>query len=226
MKRAAFLLFLASPAAANTFDVRTSADDPVASFETTDAKVIAQTLADRCLARGWRITQQTDFMIECQNPYNTGGSYAFLYKNARELLRFQLIGGTTETRVQAVSILEARNGFGAVSEMRGAQKAQGAVLLIEAGGRMVSGAEIRGRDVGFYGLDQFGFLVTLVRPGSPASAAGIAVNDVIERVNGKRTFSGWDLQKAFAKLAPGASVAIEVKRGRAKVPLVLTIPAN
>jgi C-terminal processing protease CtpA/Prc len=58
-----------------------------------------------------------------------------------------------------------------------------------------------------------GVMVARVEAGSPAEKAGLQVGDIMTSLDGKAVESSWDLRARVRKLADGAVVAIEVRRG-------------
>lgn len=65
--------------------------------------------------------------------------------------------------------------------------------------------------------------VARVRPGSPAAAADIRADDLIMGVNGQRIRNVDDYESALARLAPGQTVILVVKRGDRIIPLEVTV---
>jgi membrane-associated protease RseP (regulator of RpoE activity) len=58
-----------------------------------------------------------------------------------------------------------------------------------------------------------GVMVARVEAGSPAAKAGLQVGDIVTSLDGKAVESSWDLRARVRKLADGAVVPIEVRRG-------------
>jgi serine protease Do len=74
------------------------------------------------------------------------------------------------------------------------------------------------------GLDRpRGAVVSVVRPNSPALAAGVQPNDVILEFNRRPVNSGRDLTRAVADTPVGATVTMVILRGGKRVPLRVTV---
>ena len=73
---------------------------------------------------------------------------------------------------------------------------------------------------------KIGVLVTDVRPGSPAAAAGMAKNDVIRSFGGIEIKDFKDLKKSFVGKKPGDTVDVVVIRGKKKVELKVKLGAK
>jgi YidC/Oxa1 family membrane protein insertase len=67
-----------------------------------------------------------------------------------------------------------------------------------------------------------GVVVNVVGPGTPAQLAGVKVGDVIESIAGRPVVSPEDITTALLKTKPGDSVSVDVLRGEAVEPTVLT----
>jgi serine protease Do len=70
-----------------------------------------------------------------------------------------------------------------------------------------------------------GALVVTVRDGSPAAQAGLQVEDVITRYNGKNVDNDTALRDMIARTAPKSEVDVVVKRGNSDVTLHVTVGA-
>jgi S1-C subfamily serine protease len=73
---------------------------------------------------------------------------------------------------------------------------------------------------GFFGvrlIDNGGVSVTAVEPGSPAEKAGMHVNDLILAINAERVPTVNEAREIIARLRPGMSATVEVRRGEKSV---------
>jgi S1-C subfamily serine protease len=68
-----------------------------------------------------------------------------------------------------------------------------------------------------------GAIVGAVRPGSPAEAAGLRMDDVVVELNGHPVRSAADLERIIASLTIGTNVAVDIRREnrrtRLRIPL-------
>jgi membrane-associated protease RseP (regulator of RpoE activity) len=64
----------------------------------------------------------------------------------------------------------------------------------------------------FGGAEETGVLVSHVEPGSPAERAGMAVGDLLVRIEGKPVDSAWDLRDLVAPRKAGETINVEVVR--------------
>jgi len=92
------------------------------------------------------------------------------------------------------------------------------------------GVSIRGLDsfapgIGrTYGLDEdAGILIEEVQPGTPASKAGLKMDDVILEYDGQRMESATQLQALVARTEPGTKVDVLVWRDRKEITIPVTI---
>mgnify|MGYP002784819298 CR=1 FL=1 len=68
-----------------------------------------------------------------------------------------------------------------------------------------------------------GCVIAVVSPGSPAEKAGLKVNDVIRKFDGKEVTAGAELTKLVQARRPGEQVVLEVLRGDEKLSLKIEI---
>ncbi len=76
-----------------------------------------------------------------------------------------------------------------------------------------------------YGVKE-GALVTSVADGTPAAQAGLQVEDVIVRFNGKEVKDDVSLRDMISRTAPGTRVPVEVRRSGGEKSLEVTVGAN
>jgi serine protease Do len=75
-----------------------------------------------------------------------------------------------------------------------------------------------------YGLsDAKGALVNSVTPGSPADKAGLEPEDAILAANGREVEDNFDLSRRIAAMAPGATVKLDIVRGRERKSVTVTL---
>ncbi|MBD8167533.1 outer membrane-stress sensor serine endopeptidase DegS [Erwinia persicina] len=68
-----------------------------------------------------------------------------------------------------------------------------------------------------------GIVVTIVKAGGPADAAGIRVNDVITRVNNVPAISPMETMDQVAEIRPGTVINVEISREDKKLTLPVTV---
>jgi len=76
-----------------------------------------------------------------------------------------------------------------------------------------------------YGVKE-GALVTSVQDGTPAAKAGLQVEDVIVRYDGKQVKDDASLRDMIARTAPGSRVSVGVRRGGSEQTLQVTVGTN
>jgi len=76
-----------------------------------------------------------------------------------------------------------------------------------------------------YGVKE-GALVTSVQDGTPAAKAGLQVEDVIVKYDGKPVRDDASLRDMIARTAPGTRVEVEVRRGGSERTLPVTVGTN
>jgi len=68
-----------------------------------------------------------------------------------------------------------------------------------------------------------GVMVSKVEPGSPAEKAGLAVGDVITRIDGKDVKTSWEVRAKTRGFEEGQQVPVEVWRGRKAQTLTVAV---
>lgn len=209
------------PAIADTFVVTPdNAASYSAEFAGKTPAEVAALIAAGCMDRQWSIKTMSDNQVECYGMHPN--SATILMRNGREVVRFSIIPSNNGTRVQGSSLIVAQNGFGAVSELRGALNVPVAIILNDAGGRFIDGTRFVGPDYGFRSVNGTNkVLVFSVTPGSIADRAGLQSGDQIQRIGKKWIWATWDIHKAIQRITPGQPVEFTVKRGREEVKITI-----
>jgi serine protease Do len=172
--------------------------NPLGLQNTVTAGVISAVDRDLDFPGGIALTRliQTDASI---NPGNSGGPLLNVLG--------ELVGVNTAIRGDAQNI-----GFAIpVDQLR---EALPELLDVERRYNIVTGLEVASQD---------GPRVTLVRPDSPASRAGLRNGDVIASINGRAIERGVDYHIAMIGRRPGESLPLMVRREGKTIPLELTI---
>lgn len=208
-------------AQANTFTVKAGTFIS-ATIPGSTAKEASAALAAGCMDRQWGVIQSSESTVECGG--NSPNSLTPLLRNGQELVSFSLLETPAGVRVQGASTLIARNGFGAESRSIGALMDQVAIMIEEAGGQFTDATRYEGLDFGFRGFDQLGFVVSSVKPGSPADRAGVKPKDLILSVNGKRLDRTSQLPRRLSKVAPGTPVQFEIQRRLERLTVTIDSP--
>lgn len=220
------LAVISLPAAADTFEVSPdNASSYSAEFTGKAPGEVAAMLAAGCMDRQWSIKTMSDNQVECYGMHPN--SATILMRNGREVVRFSIISFNGGTRVQGSSLIVAQNGFGAVSEMRGALNVPVAIILNDAGGKFTDGTRLVGPDYGFRSVNGNNkVLVFSVAPGSIAEKAGLQSGDQIQRIGKKWIWATWEIRKAIKGATPGQSIEFTVKRGREEMKIALVVPPS
>ena len=214
----------ATPAGANTIEVKTGASEVVsASFAGMAPEAVLDALAGDCVVRGMTIVRRDQFSLSCEDKFAANRYYAGLYQNPRLTVDFTATMALGGAVAQGRSTVTSSNAFGASWQGRGYLFKDAAIMLEENGGADIQGAVISGPDYGFRTYDGPGDLViTAVKAGTPAADAGLKVKDYLLEINGRSVREDGDVAKAFRKAPPGSPIAMKVFRGRVKLDLTLT----
>lgn len=220
---AACLAVISLPAAADTFEITPdNASNYSAEFVGKTPSEVAAVIAAGCMDRQWSIKAMNDNLVECYGMHPN--SATILMRNGREVVRFSIIPSNNGTRVQGSSLIVAQNGFGAVSEMRGALNVPVATILNDAGGKFTDGTRLVGPDFGFRSVNGNNrVLVFSVAPGSIAEKAGLQSGDQIQRIGKKWVWATWDIRKAIKGATAGQPIELTVKRGREELKIALVV---
>jgi serine protease Do len=73
-------------------------------------------------------------------------------------------------------------------------------------------------------VPNFGAEIVAVRPGGAAARAGLAVGDVIVRLNGRDTPTSTELTRAYRDAAPGSALLLTIQRDTQHVVVALEKP--
>lgn len=220
---ALILVSLATAGQANTVSIKLPGDRVEASFPGRNAKDVSGALALACDDRRWQVAERSEFAVKCQGEER--GSVFNRYVREYEHVTFTLVERDNGTVVRVSAGTTSTNAFGRKSEGIGWLDYQAKDVLEQVGATFPAGTVIEGNDLGVYGYDSVFFVVTAIKPGSAAEAAGIMIGDEIWGVGGKTVSDKNALDKRFTKLIPGSVVQLEVRRGKKSIFLPVDVRA-
>ena len=132
----------------------------------------------------------------------------------------KVIGVNSVIRSVGGTDTEAGNiGLAFAIPINQAQRVAGEIIDTGKARRTVIGAEVASGGSG-------GARLRSVEPAGPAAAAGMKAGDVVTKIDGHVLEDGADLIAMVRKYAPGATVAVELRRGTQKVNASVVLAAD
>jgi putative serine protease PepD len=134
----------------------------------------------------------------------------------------KVVGVNSVIRSVGATDTEAGNiGLAFAIPINQAQRVAGDIIDTGKARRTVIGAE-----VSTGGAGSSGARLRAVEPGGPAAQAGLKAGDVVTKIDGHVLEEGTDLIALVRKYAPGATVAVEFRRGSAAENASVTLAAD
>ena len=229
--------FLALSACAGTLHrPQTASGRPEVTIANTTPEKIKPVLVSEMANAGYRITKDTPYELSFDKPVQNLAMAALLgsrydaQPNARVTYTFAQIGNDTRV-IGDVAVItnpgsaferrtELNNGVDAYDLQTGLQRLSAAMdpnsaLSKARKNRIVLGIGVitaeRAKVAGMSGPRR-GLYVTIVKPNSVASAAGIKKGDVLLRFNSVTLTNDADLERAEAAVRPGSTAKVAIWR--------------
>lgn len=230
---AAMYFACAGSAMAYEREANTPSGRPEMVFAYTDLNEAVSKVSSGCMDKGWMVTSQTNNQVVCEIPMGfwqsaftqmlIGNQYS---TDPKQFVRISLTQVGDHTRAMTQNWVETQMAFGQIQHQ---QQTGDNFINAMMGYLAASGAQFpvgtTFTSAAYLGLDsdpstwqngrrtQYGEAVTSITPGAPADDMGVALGDVITKINGRTFRDEAGLINLLGRQRVGEAWNITVMRG-------------